>query len=181
MRLHALSQNGDTTRSIIRRDPLMERLVHAILPAKDAGEVLRGFYTDALHSALLHRLAELRGDTNSGPGGRNLTPLPPWRLKRVSDYVEANLDRSLSLAALAEAAGLSRMYFAGQFRLATGMRPHNYVVQRRIQRAKALLSQNRVSIVEVAFSVGFQSQSHFTAVFKRVAGITPQRWRTAHQ
>jgi AraC-like DNA-binding protein len=180
MQMHADPGNGNASGSVIRRDPLIERLVRAILPAKDAGEVLRGFYTEALHAALLKRLADLRGDTNSGAGVRRSMPLPAWRLKRVSDFVDANLDRALSLAALAEAAGLSRMYFAAQFRRATGMRPHDYVVRRRIQRAKVMLSQPGSRIVDTAFSVGFQSQSHFTTVFKRIAGVTPQRWRSAH-
>jgi AraC-like DNA-binding protein len=191
MRLNALAQSGDVPQSVlpeaqvfsgqvasgICRDPLMERLVRALLPADEAGVVLRGFYTDALHAALLKRLADLRGDTDPDPGGRRSVKLPAWRLKRVSEYVETNLGSPLSLAGLAKAAGLSSMYFAAQFRLATGMRPHDYVVRRRIQRAKAMLSDAGTPIVDVALSVGFQSQSHFTTVFKRIVGFTPQRWR----
>jgi len=161
----------------ICRDPLLERLVRALLPAEDADVVLRGFYTDAFHSTLLKRLADLRNDKGSGPGGAKSTQLPAWRLKRVTDYVEANLDSELPLAALAKEAGLSSMYFAAQFRHATGMRPHEYVVRQRIRCAKAMLRETSTPIVEVAFSVGFQSQSHFTTVFKRIVGFTPERWR----
>jgi AraC-like DNA-binding protein len=194
MQLNALTPTGDIPRrdmpealalpvqvaSGICRDPLMDRLIRALLPAQEASVVLRGFYTDALHSALLKRLADLRDDAASNAGGRTPTRLPAWRLKRVSDYVEANLDGPLSLPALANVAGLSCMYFASQFRLATGMRPHDYVVRRRIQRAKAMLSETSTPIVDVALGVGFQSQSHFTTVFKHITGFTPQRWRTVH-
>jgi len=161
----------------ICRDPLMERLVRALLPAEEAGAVLRGFYTDAFHSTLLKRLADLRNDTGSGAAGPKSTQLAAWRLKRVTDYVDTNLDRELPLAALAEAAGLSSMYFAAQFRRTTGMRPHQYVVRQRIRCAKAMLRATSTPIVEVALSVGFQSQSHFTTVFKRIVGFTPKRWR----
>jgi AraC-like DNA-binding protein len=162
----------------ICRDPVIERLVRALLPEDQAGEVLGGFYTDALHTTLVKRLAELRGDTVTGPGGRRSLRLPTWRLRRVYEYVETNLGEALTLADLARAAGLSRMHFAAQFRVATGMRPHDYVTHRRIQQAKTLLSDTSTPIVEVALTVGFQTQAHFTTVFKRVAGFTPRRWRT---
>jgi AraC-like DNA-binding protein len=162
----------------ICRDPVIERLVRALLPEDQAGEVLGGFYTDALHTTLVKRLAELRGDTVTGPGGRRSLRLPTWRLRRVYEYVETNLGEALTLADLARAAGLSRMHFAAQFRVATGMRPHDYVTHRRIQQAKTLLSDTSTPIVEVALAVGFQTQAHFTTVFKRVAGFTPRRWRT---
>jgi transcriptional regulator GlxA family with amidase domain len=162
-----------------RRDPVMERLVRALLPTPEAEEVLRGFYTDALHASLLKRLAELRGDAGIGGVRRKSMPLQRWRLKRVYEFVEANLQQPIPLAALAGAAGLSRMHFAASFRAATGLRPHDYVIRRRIQQAQALLQGGDTSIVDVALSVGFQTQAHFTTVFKRIVGLTPQRWRLA--
>ena len=77
---------------------------------------------------------------------------------------------------LAAAAGLSRMHFAAQFRTGTGFRPHEYLLRRRIERAQILLSNN-VPTVGVALAVGFQSQAHFTSVFKRFVGQPPQTWR----
>jgi AraC family transcriptional regulator len=78
------------------------------------------------------------------------------------------------LAAVAE---LSRMHFASQFRVATSLRPHEFLRQQRIKRAKALLQSTTMPIVEIALTVGFQTQAHFTTVFKRSVGYTPQRWR----
>ena len=138
-------------------DPLIEQLARALLSPVEADEVLRGFYTDAFHSALLERLADRRGASGSGAGPRNTKQLPPWRLRRVRDYVESNLNQRLSLALLAAAAGLSSMYFAAQFRAATGRRPHDYVVHRRVQRAKTMLAEtsepNRRSCGERWFPV----------------------------
>jgi AraC family transcriptional regulator len=158
-------------------DPLIERLVRALLPRGQADEVLQGYYTDVLHATLVKRLSELRNDTAVGPGGRRLTRLQNWRLRRVYEHVEHNLGGQLTLADLAGAAGLSRMYFAAQFRVATGLSPHSYVTHRRISRAKTMLSQTSMPIADVALCVGFKTQPHFTTVFKHLVGYTPRHWR----
>jgi AraC family transcriptional regulator len=108
---------------------------------------------------------------------RRLNALPKWRLRRVEEYVEAHLDRGIGLADLAKAAGLSRMHFAAQFRAATGYRPREYLLHQRIEHAKSLLSNTQMPIVEVALTVGFSSQAHFSTVFKRITSETPARWR----
>jgi AraC-like DNA-binding protein len=104
-------------------------------------------------------------------------PLQRWRLKRAVDYVEAHLGDPIRLPDLAAAAGLTRMHFAAQFRIAMGIRPHHYILQRRIDRARELLRDSELALVDVALSVGFQTQAHFTTVFKRFVGQTPCRWR----
>ena len=115
--------------------------------------------------------------TESPRASRRCTPLQKWRMKRVTDYVDAHLSRRITLADMAAAAELTRMHFAVQFRASTGMRPHDFVLQRRIERAQERLSNPELALVDVALSVGFQTQAHFTTVFKRFAGGTPHRWR----
>jgi AraC family transcriptional regulator len=115
--------------------------------------------------------------TQSSANGRRRTPLQKWRLKRVTDHVDGHLSRRITLADMAAVAGLTRMHFAAQFRAATGMRPHDFLLQRRIDRARGLLRDPKLALVDVALSVGFQTQAHFTTVFKRFAGDTPNRWR----
>jgi AraC-like DNA-binding protein len=105
------------------------------------------------------------------------TALLPWRLRKVKDLIESDVAAPLRLEDLAAAAGLSRMHFAAQFRLATGYRPHEYVLTRRIEHAKALIERNELSLVEVALDAGFQSQAHFCTIFKRMTGTTPSSWR----
>ena len=107
----------------------------------------------------------------------SIAPLAKWRLRRVADHVAANIDAPLSLAELAAAAGLSWMYFAAQFRQATGITPHDYLLRRRIEHAMTAMESLSSPLVEIALTVGFQSQSHFTTVFKRLTGETPAAWR----
>jgi len=159
------------------KDPLLERLVRSLLSPEEAGEVLRGYYTDAFHAKLMQRLHVIRNETTTDAGRRKAQALPEWRLKRVTAFVHHNLDQPLTLACLARVAGLSRMHFAALFRRATGLRPHDYVMQRRIDRAQQMLAGSPAPIVDIALSVGFQSQAHFTTVFKRLVGLTPHQWR----
>ncbi len=113
------------------------------------------------------------------PPEARVRPLPQWRLERVQALVENHCDEALSLADLAAAAGVSRMHFAAQFRAATGMRPHHYLLARRVFHAIAQLETGDAALADLALAVGFQSQSHFTTVFKRLTGTTPAAWRSS--
>ena len=95
----------------------------------------------------------------------------------MEQHIAANIETTVTLADLAGAAGLSSMHFAAQFRVATGLRPHEFLLRRRIDHAQRLLAEPRAKLADVAFSVGFQTQAHFTTVFKRIVGETPHRWR----
>jgi AraC-like DNA-binding protein len=138
---------------------------------------------EALRRAIEARLAGPRpagcGDADSDR--RPVRALQKWRLKRVVEYVDANLSSKISLLDLATVAGLSRMHFASQFRAATGLRPHEFLLQRRICRSKELMRGTAMTIAEIALTIGFLTQAHFTTVFKRFAGYTPRQWRTANQ
>lgn len=126
--------------------------------------------------------ADARGTAASdGANNRRIPALQKWRLERVLDHVDAHLSSSTSLVDLAAIAGLSRMYFASQFRVATGLRPHEFLLRRRIRSAEKLMAETSMTIVEIALAVGFQTQAHFTTVFKRFAGSTPHRWRAIRQ
>jgi hypothetical protein len=90
------TQSADCFRNSVCRDPLLDEFVRVILPPQEAGKVLRGFYTDALHTVLLTRLAALREfeDTARKEGVR---PLATWRLKRAYEFVESNLENRITL------------------------------------------------------------------------------------
>jgi AraC-like DNA-binding protein len=103
--------------------------------------------------------------------------LQTWRLRRVQEYIRVHISDAIRLADLASAAGLTRMYFAAQFRARTGVRPHEYVLRQRIARALVLLIVTQTKIADVGLSVGFSNQAHFTTVFRRHMGTTPHRWR----
>jgi AraC family transcriptional regulator len=104
--------------------------------------------------------------------------LPRARLRAVVEYVEEHLDASPSLEQLAEVAGLSLYYFARQFKRATGLPPHQYVILRRVERARQLLqTECDLSLAEVAAHTGFSDQSQFSHHFKRLVGVTPRQFR----
>jgi len=103
--------------------------------------------------------------------------IPPHRLRAALEYIEAHLCEDVSLAAIAAAANLSTFRFARGFRKVTGQAPHQYVIGRRLERARDLLRTTDEPIAEVARRVGFATQSHFTAVFSKRCGLPPRRYR----
>jgi AraC family transcriptional regulator len=94
------------------------------------------------------------------------------------EYIEEHLDAELTLDHLAGVAHLSPYHFARLFKNSTGLPPHQYVIARRVERAKDLLrGKDRFPLVDIAAEVGFSSQSHFTRHFKRLVGVTPKHFR----
>src|SRR6266481_3813138 len=104
-------------------------------------------------SAEITSAAGARGDIGS---------LPSCRLRRVTDYVQQNLDKDLTLAELAAVVYMSPFHFARLFKCSTGVPPHRFVVQQRIARACAILATPEPSIAQISRMVGFRSPSHFT-------------------
>jgi AraC-like DNA-binding protein len=135
---------------------------------------------DAVRLAVMANLVETLAPAVDPRKTRVVTTLPKWRLMRVVTYIETNIGGRITLAGLAATAGLSRMYFAKQFRATTGMRPHDFVLRKRIARAQQMLAATSDAVVDIALSVGFQTQAHFTTVFKKIAGNTPCQFRREH-
>ena len=104
--------------------------------------------------------------------------LPGGRVRRVTEYIEQNLDKELSLAELAALVCMSPFHFARLFKVSTGEPPHRFVIRQRIARASAFLAQRELSVAEIARRVGFRTPSHFTTVFRRISGTTPTGYRT---
>jgi AraC family transcriptional regulator len=103
--------------------------------------------------------------------------LPQARLRRVLEYMQAHLDRELSLAELAAVVQMSPYYFSRLFKQSTGLSPYQYVLQQRVEWAKRLLAEARLPIAAVAQRVGFASQAHLTMVFRQRVGATPRQYR----
>jgi AraC family transcriptional regulator len=99
------------------------------------------------------------------------------KLKQLKDYIEEHLAEDLAIATLAALIPMSQFHFARAFKVAIGEPPHRYIMQRRIERAKVLLSIKRLSVAEVSYQTGFSSQSHFTAQFRKAVGMTPKQFR----
>jgi AraC family transcriptional regulator len=99
------------------------------------------------------------------------------RLKWVLDYIAENLEADLSLSQLSKIAGMSPHYFSELFKQSTGLSPHRYVLQHKIERAKEHLCNPRLSLIEAGFEVGFQNPSHFARVFRKMVGVSPSHFR----
>ena len=106
-----------------------------------------------------------------------LPGMPLLRLNRVIDFVEANVAQDLCVSTLAAIAGMSPYHFCRSFKQSTGITPHRYVLQRRMEQARYLLEQKAVPLLEIAHQVGFTDQSQFTRVFHKMVGTTPSQYR----
>lgn len=162
------------------RDAQLQKLAATLLATADTDDPNSSLSADFLGLAIVTHLLGVYCDIGHSTG-RRATALPKWRLSRAKEFIEANLDSPLPLADVAGAAGLSRTHFAAQFRAATGVSTHEYVLRRRIEKAQAMLATTDVPIAELALAIGFSSQAHFTVVFKRFSGLTPRRWRQSHR
>lgn len=100
-----------------------------------------------------------------------------WRLRRVQEYVRANLSRDFSLEDLAGVAGLSTAHFSRLFKQSTGLSPYRYVVKERIELAAQLLQRHHTTVLDISIECGFKTQAHFAAAFRRETGATPLEWR----
>jgi len=94
----------------------------------------------------------------------------------VVEYIEEHLDGSPTLEQMAATAHLSVYHFARGFKVATGLPPHQYVIMRRVERAKRLLQGGDLSLAEVAADAGFTDQSKFSHHFRRIVGVSPRQF-----
>jgi AraC family transcriptional regulator len=158
-------------------DPLLEQLSIALAEALRSGAVRDGLYIDTIAQMMAVYLARTHS-VQSRPGV--LPPMPVvshQRMRQLLEFIEANLDQPLTLDAMAAHVGISPLYLARAFKAAIGQSPHQYVLARRIERAKELLRNTEMPIIDVALSVGFSSQSHLSHWMIRQTGITPAVYR----
>ena len=107
--------------------------------------------------------------------------LPPGVLRRVRAHVDANLESNIDLADLAAVANLSRCHFARAFKQSVGATPHDYLVQRRLERAQELLADTEMPLAEIALATGFSDQSHFSRRFREHLNASPSAFRRARR
>ncbi len=130
-------------------------------------------YAESIIAAVFVHLLRL----GKHQGGHRQWALPKRQFRRVIDYIEENLAGPINLKDLAQMSGLSQAQFGRAFKAATGFSPHRWLLEARVRRAQRLLLDADTSLSEIALSVGFSEQSHFTRVFQRVVGATPGSWR----
>jgi AraC family transcriptional regulator len=109
------------------------------------------------------------------PGG-----LATWQARRTLAYIEANLASKMDIDDLANLVALSRSHFSRAFKRSVGLPPMEYVVVRRVERAKAIISGAREPLAEVALACGFADQAHLNRRFRDIVGVSPGRWRRSN-
>jgi len=173
--------NGKTfepTPQLNLRDPQAVRLVQLLQTEVENGAPTGNLFGETVGSSLILYLAQHYSIALPGRdqvrGG-----LPGVRLKKVLDYIEVNFSKDIHLNDLAQTAGLSAFHFAKLFKQSTGASPHQYILQRRLERAKELLRKPSMSLSEIGLESGFADQSHFTNVFRRFVGATPSKFRSS--
>jgi AraC family transcriptional regulator len=158
-------------------DPKLQWLVQELLDEALRGAPGGALYAEGLSCALIARLAEHYGASRAAePLAGHLSASVR---RRVIDYIEAHLGDDLGLADLAQVAGMSTSRFAHGFKASLGIPPYRYVRQCRIDAATRMLALSPLPIAEIALSLGFSSQSHFTQVFREHTGRTPAAARIA--
>lgn len=107
--------------------------------------------------------------------------LSPEALRIVLELIEGELDGDLSLATIAGVLDMGTTKLSAGFRAATGRSLHQYVIERRVEKARDLIETRKLSLAEIAFATGFCSQSHMTRAFRAHLGVTPGRYRADHR
>ena len=106
--------------------------------------------------------------------------LAPWQAKRISAYIDDNIDGAISIETLATIAALSCSYLCRAFKVTFGEPPHVHVMRRRVERAKAMMLETREPLSQIATACGFSDQAHLCRLFRRAEGASPNRWRRQH-
>ncbi|WP_198026529.1 AraC family transcriptional regulator [Bradyrhizobium sp. ARR65] len=134
-------------------------------------------YGEALGILLAHELVRLNDNIDWGNGSLDRGGLAGWQQRRVAEYIEEHVAEDISLTTLAELARSSPYHFCRSFKRSFGMPPHKYHSVRRIERAKLLLENRKMSITAIAIALGFSETSTFTAAFHRLTGQSPRSYR----
>ncbi|WP_315779420.1 MULTISPECIES: AraC family transcriptional regulator [unclassified Bradyrhizobium] len=157
-------------------DPMLEAAAKRLVEScGDGGRPSRLLAEQFAYTLALH--VSDRYATQRPTGPEQAPPLDDRVRARIAEFVRADPGAPLTLAAMAEVAGMSPSSFLRSFKQATGTTPHRFVVEQRVLAARRLLSTSDLPIVEIALSLGFSSQSHFGAVFRAVTGESPARYR----
>lgn len=158
--------------SFSRSDPLIYVIGWALKTELETNGLEGSLYIDSLTTTLVNHLLR-HYSTQQKISPLTSQGLSKRQLKQVIEYVDQHLDQNLTLATLAAIAHMSPSYFSTLFKHSTGIAPHQYVIQYRINRAKQLLLQG-MSVAEVSLHLGFSHQSHLSRHFKRLVGVTPK-------
>ena len=160
----------------LRKDPVISNVGLALLAELDSEGLSGRLYAESLANVLaVHLLRHYSNEEVKPPlfqGG-----LSGPKLRHVTAFIADNYSKDIKLAELAQVAGMSSFHFAREFKRSTGTSPHQYLIKYRVERAKALMTNDDLPLTEVSLLSGFSHQSHFTRLFRKVTGTTPHLYR----
>jgi AraC-like DNA-binding protein len=156
-------------------DETMKHLGLWLMPAfrapDQANRLFMDYVTLAFASHTVQKYGGIRTLLKPLKGG-----LAPWQERLSKELIADNLAGATSLSEIAKACGLSVGHFSRAFRKSTGLAPHAWLLQARIDTAKVMLRDRDASLSAIAHSCGFVDRSHFTRVFTRLVGLSPRAW-----
>lgn len=157
-------------------DPIMKRLADTLMPSFLRPQEASWLFIDQIMLAIATHVATTYGGAKQAfrpsRGG-----LAPWQERRAVELLADDISRTVSLEDLAESCGFSARHFARAFKQSTGLAPHQWLLERRIECARQLLRSSSLSLADIAGQCGFSGQSHFTRTFAQHTGATPGEWR----
>lgn len=159
-----------------KADPLILGIGLALKTEIESNGIGGQLYSDSLINTLAAHLLR-HYSTRKSPILENKDGLSKYKLRQVIEYINDQIDRHFNLDELAAIAHMSPSYFSYLFKRSTGYSPHQYVIRLRVERAKQLLIQEKLTIADIAYSLGFTHQSHLNRHFKRLVGITPKKFQ----
>jgi AraC family transcriptional regulator len=158
-------------------DPFMWHLARSIEQQMHSRRALERSYVESVAIIVGQHLLCTYADTpanSSAPGG-----LPRYKLRRAVDYIRENYQQDIGFKDIADQLGMSPYHFARMFKHSTNESPHQFIMRCRVEAAKKLLVESNKSIADIAFEVGYKSQSYFTTRFALLVGATPAAFRGA--
>ncbi len=178
-----LSAGGKSSAQIIQSlaasPPKIEHLMRALDHESNQPSTDDHFGLECLATVIALALSQHAGALATA--SKSAPRLAPRQMRAVQSYVDEHLEQTITLGALASAAGLSSFHFLRAFKESMGVTPGQYVLDRRMERARFLLRAGRLSVAEVGICVGFEHSSHFSRAFRRAIGTTPSMFRNAFQ
>lgn len=158
------------------QDSVVRGLASLLAPALEGTARINRVFVDSVILAIGAHLVTTYGALSSGAkferGG-----LAPWQERKAKEMLLGNMDGGPMIAAIARECGLSESQFTRSFRKMTGLPPHQWLMQRRVDKAKGLLTETTLNLAQIGQDCGFADQSHFTRTFTALAGVSPGAWR----
>jgi AraC family transcriptional regulator len=163
-------------------DDVINEIGRSILSELTAETAASRVYVEAASLTLAARLLQKYCDSGAcAPIESSALSLDHVRLRRVLDYIAANIEEDITLSNLAGIAGYSLFHFARKFTLAMGIAPHRYISRMRMEKSMAELAARKLPLAEIALNAHFSSQASFTRAFRRATGMTPKEYQHRRQ